>query len=40
VETDYPPIDMMFLYQVIGLISEVGDMAERTGRRLELMLSH
>jgi len=40
VEKEYPPIDMMFLYQVIGLIGEVGDMSERTGRRLELMLSH
>ncbi len=39
VENQYPPIDMVFLYQVIGLIGEVGDMAERTGRRLELMLA-
>ena len=39
VESDYLPIDMVFLYQVIGLIGEVGDMAERTGRRLELMLA-
>ena len=40
IESRYSPIDMVFLYQVIGLIGEVGDMAERTGRRLELMLSH
>lgn len=40
IESRYAPIDMIFLYQVIGLIGEVGDMAERTGRRLELMLSH
>ena len=40
IESRYPPINMIFLYQVIGLIGEVGDMAERTGRRLELMLSH
>jgi predicted phosphate transport protein (TIGR00153 family) len=39
IESRYSPIDMIFLYQVIGLIGEVGDMAERTGRRLELMLS-
>ncbi len=39
VESEYPPIDMVFLYQVIGLIGEIGDMAERTGRRLELMLA-
>lgn len=39
IEDQYKPIDMMFLYQVVGLIGEVGDMCERTGRRLELMLS-
>jgi uncharacterized protein Yka (UPF0111/DUF47 family) len=30
----------MFLYRVIELIGEVADMAERVGRRLELLLSH
>lgn len=39
IESRYPPIDMMFLYQVVTLIGEVGDFSERTGRRLELMLS-
>jgi predicted phosphate transport protein (TIGR00153 family) len=39
IESDYPPIDMIFLYQVIGLIGDVGDMSERVGRRLELLLS-
>lgn len=39
IEKDYPPIDMIFLYEVIGLIGDVGDMAQRVGRRLELLLS-
>jgi uncharacterized protein Yka (UPF0111/DUF47 family) len=29
----------MFLYQVIELTGEIADMAERVGRRLELLLS-
>lgn len=40
IEKDLPPIDVMFLYRVIELTGEVGDMAERIGRRLELLLSH
>jgi predicted phosphate transport protein (TIGR00153 family) len=39
-EKDLPPVDVMFLYRVIELIGEIGDMAERIGRRLELLLSH
>lgn len=39
IESEYPPIDMMFLYDVITLIGEVGDMSERTGRRLEMMFN-
>ncbi len=39
IESNYPPIDMMFLYNVITLIGEVGDMSERTGRRLEMMFN-
>ncbi|MAF84124.1 MAG: TIGR00153 family protein [Chromatiales bacterium] len=39
-EKDLPPIDVIFLYRVIELIGEIGDMAERIGRRLELLLSH
>ena len=30
----------MFLYQAIQLTGEIADMAERVGRRLELLLSH
>lgn len=40
VEKQHDPIDVMFLYQVIELTGEIADMAERVGRRLELLLSH
>ena len=40
IESELKPIDAMFLYKVIGLIGEIADMAERVGRRLELLLSH
>jgi hypothetical protein len=40
IEKSLPPVDVMFLYRVIELIGEIGDMAERIGRRLELLLSH
>lgn len=34
------PIDAVFMYKVIELTGEIADMAERVGRRLELLLSH
>ncbi len=40
IEKDLPPVDVIFLYRVIELTGEIGDMAERIGRRLELLLSH
>jgi len=40
VEKDLDPVNVMFLYQVIELTGEIADMAERVGRRLELLLSH
>ena len=40
IEKDYNPVDVMFLYQVIEMTGEIADMAERVGRRLELLLSH
>lgn len=40
IENDLPPVDVMFLYRVIELIGEIGDMSERIGRRLELLLAH
>ena len=39
IEKDLDPIDAIFLYQVIELTGEIADMAERVGRRLELLLS-
>ena len=40
IEDDLPAVNVMFLYRVIELIGEIGDMAERIGRRLELLLAH
>jgi len=40
VEKNYDPVDVMFLYKVIEMTGEIADMAERVGRRLELLLSH
>lgn len=39
IEKTLDPIDAMFLYEVITLTGEIADMAERVGRRLELLLS-
>lgn len=40
VEKDLDPVNVMFLYKAIELTGEIADMAERVGRRLELLLSH
>ena len=40
IEKTLDPVDAVFMYQVIELTGEVADMAERVGRRLELLLSH
>jgi len=40
IENELQPVDVMFLYRVIELTGEIADMAERVGRRLELLLSH
>jgi predicted phosphate transport protein (TIGR00153 family) len=40
IEDTLKPVDAVFMYQVIELIGEIADMAERVGRRLELLLSH
>jgi predicted phosphate transport protein (TIGR00153 family) len=39
VERDLSPVDVVFLYDTIGGIGGIADMAERVGRRLELLLS-
>lgn len=40
VEGGMEPVNVIFLYRVIELTGEIADMAERVGRRLELLLSH
>ena len=40
IEDSLDPVSILFLYQVIELTGEIADMAERVGRRLELLLSH
>jgi predicted phosphate transport protein (TIGR00153 family) len=40
IEDTLNPVDAVFLYKVIELTGEIADMAERVGRRLELLLSH
>ncbi len=40
IEDSLNPVDAVFMYQVIELTGEIADMAERVGRRLELLLSH
>jgi len=40
IEKTLDPVDAVFMYQVIELTGDIADMAERVGRRLELLLSH
>jgi predicted phosphate transport protein (TIGR00153 family) len=39
IEKEMPPIDAIFLYKIIDKVGEIADMAERVGRRLELLLA-
>ncbi len=39
-EKDLPPVDVMFLYQIIEWIGEVSDRAERVGSRLQIMTAN
>jgi len=39
IENDLPPIDVMFIYQVIDWAGELADLAQRVGSRFELMLA-
>ncbi|MBB72056.1 MAG: TIGR00153 family protein [Legionellales bacterium] len=38
-EQDLPPVDVMFLYQVIDMVGELADYAEQVGDRLQLLLA-
>lgn len=40
IESEMSPVDVIFLYRVIELTGEIADMAERVGRRLELLLAN
>jgi predicted phosphate transport protein (TIGR00153 family) len=40
IEATLNPVDAVFMYKVIELTGEIADMAERVGRRLEVLLSH
>jgi len=40
IEKELHPVDVMFLYRIIEQTGDIADMAERIGRRLELLLSH
>lgn len=39
VEKDLPPVDVMFLYNIIELTGDVADRAQKVGSRLELLLA-
>ncbi len=39
IEKDLPPIDVMFLYKIIDWTGELGDIAQRVGSRLHMMIA-
>ena len=39
IEKELNPIDVMFLYRIIDWIGDLGDLSQRVGSRLELMLA-
>ncbi|MCL1051354.1 TIGR00153 family protein [Shewanella abyssi] len=39
IESDFNPVDVMFLYKIIEWVGDLADLAERVGSRLELMLA-
>ena len=40
IEEKIDPVSVIFLYRIIELTGEIADMAERVGRRLEILYSH
>ncbi|MCL4106008.1 UNVERIFIED_CONTAM: hypothetical protein GTU68_058314 [Idotea baltica] len=38
-EADLPPVDVMFYYQIIGVIGGVADAAENVGDRLQILIA-
>lgn len=39
IETDLPPVEVMFLYRIIDWTGDLGDRAQRVGSRLQIMLA-
>lgn len=39
IERELPPVDVMFLYQIIEWTGDLGDLAHRVGSRLHLLIS-
>jgi predicted phosphate transport protein (TIGR00153 family) len=39
IEQDLPPVEVMFLYKIIELIGDIADYSERTGNRLQILIS-
>ncbi len=39
IEKDLPPVDVIFLYQIIQWVGDAADLAQRVGSRLQLMLA-
>jgi predicted phosphate transport protein (TIGR00153 family) len=39
IENDYPPVHVMFLYNLIALIGDLADRAERVGARLQMLMA-
>ena len=38
-ESELPPVDVMFLYRIIDLIGDIADVSQRIGNRLILLAS-
>jgi predicted phosphate transport protein (TIGR00153 family) len=38
-ETELPPVEVMFLYKIIKLIGDIADHAERTGNRMQILIA-
>jgi len=39
IEENLPPVEVMFLYNIIEKVGDLGDLAQRVGSRLQLMLA-
>ncbi len=39
IEKDLPPVDVMFLYQIIEWVGDLADLSQRVGSRMELLLA-